>query len=97
MQDLPARPSLAALHRLRLRVKQVRYMQEWMAAVTRRSAPLDLRHLPLLQQQLGDIADTRVLRRAIERWQPANARDARAQARLLRSIRAPCWTVAGKG
>lgn len=94
MQDLPAQPSLAALHRLRLRVKQVRYMQEWMGAVTQRSLPPDLQHqLPLLQQQLGDIADTRVLRRAIERWKPTDTRNARAQAHLLHSIQPPCWAV----
>ncbi|MEZ5459440.1 MAG: CHAD domain-containing protein [Steroidobacteraceae bacterium] len=98
LRELPAHPTLAQLHRLRLRVKQLRYMQEWIAPAARESAPPELSYqLPLMQRKLGEIADTRALRRAVERWKPANKCDTRAQARLLRHIRPPRWNVTGKG
>jgi CHAD domain-containing protein len=94
----PAARTLAEIHRVRLLVKRVRYMQEWLTALTG-SAPtaMQQQELVALQERMGEIADTRALRRAIRRWQPESSRDRAAHQRLLRSVRPRAQlTAAGK-
>jgi len=74
-------------HRLRLQVKRLRYMQDWLASLPGGVASLDLRaDLAELQASLGRLADERALLRTIERWEPPDEASARASARLTRSI-----------
>lgn len=95
---LPAAPTLADIHRLRLLVKRVRYMQAWLTALTD-LAPTATQQQELadLQDCMGEIADARALQRAIRRWQPDSSRDRARQQRLLRSVRPRAQrTAAGK-
>lgn len=74
-------------HRLRLQVKRLRYMQDWLASLPDGVASPDLRaDLTKLQAGLGRLADARALQRTIERWAPPDAAAARARARLTRSV-----------
>jgi CHAD domain-containing protein len=86
-KELPAVPTAADVHHLRLLVKRARYMQEWMTALPGAApAPALLQELADLQTRLGEIADARALRRTIERWEPRRAEDTPAKDRLLRRV-----------
>lgn len=74
-------------HRLRLQVKRLRYMQDWIASLPGSASMAAARsELKRLQDRLGKVSDSRTLRHAIERWDPPDAGSAGAKAHLLRSL-----------
>lgn len=90
---LPPQPSAKSLHELRLEVKQLRYMSEWLAEVgssgeggEARAAPAwSLPALVSLQRALGAVADARVLIEAVAGWAGKSARRAERSA-VLRAM-----------
>jgi CHAD domain-containing protein len=90
LDALPTAPTLTQIHRLRLLVKRVRYMQEWLTALNGRApTATQQQELADLQDRMGEIADARALQRAIRRWQPRSIVDRAGHRRLLRSVRPP--------
>jgi CHAD domain-containing protein len=62
-------PDPAALHKLRLRVKAVRYMSDWLAPlVPAARVPRGGLQLASVQRSLGNVADTRALLKTIDSW-----------------------------
>ncbi len=90
LDALTTAPTLTQIHRLRLLVKRVRYMQEWLTALNGRApTATQQQELADLQDRMGEIADARALQRAIRRWQPRSIVDRAGHRRLLRSVRPP--------
>lgn len=62
-------PDAAALHKLRLQVKAVRYMSDWLAPlVPGTRVPRGGPQLANIQRTLGAVADARALLEAIDAW-----------------------------
>jgi CHAD domain-containing protein len=68
-------PDPQALHKLRLQVKAVRYMGDWLAPLVRGTRlPGNGRSLAGVQRSLGTVADARALLEAIDEWAGKSAR-----------------------
>ncbi len=100
--------SLADLHRLRIRVKRLRYLLEFFSDVLGEEVAGPIAAARRLQDHLGAISDAAVLRAAVSAWVEANSPDGYAEpliaclsatdaeiAHLSGSLRAPWQSLTG--